>query len=421
MLQYGRSHGWVVASGLAVSFVAHGLAAAAPDAKVLAAAEACAPDARELLATLVAIDSGTRDLAGLAAMAAELAPRLEQLGATVELVPSTVDGLAPSLVATFAGTGRGRILLIAHMDTVFPHGAVAERPYRVVGDRGIGPGAGDDKQGIVTALCALRVLNEIAFRDFARIVLVVNSNEEIGSPGSRELIMAKARESDVALNLERGVPPDAVLVARKGSAVATIEIAGRAAHSGLEPEKGRNAVLEAVNQIEQLEKVLPNPALETTANVTVIQGGAANNVIPDRATVKVDVRAFSAAEFDRVERELARIAKNTKIPDVRVTTSLERGFPPWARSAATDALVQRAQGVYGEIDRALATVTVGSSADVSLAAAVGTPALDGLGALAGGAHGVDDYADLASIAPRTYLLARMLVELGREPPAGGPR
>ena len=166
-------------------------------------------------------------------------------------MPSTEADLAPSLVATFTGTGRGRILLIAHMDTVFQPGVAAQRPYQVVGDHGIGPGAGDDKQGIVTALVRVaRAPRNGLPRLREDRTLIVNSNEEIGSPGSRALIASLAREADAALNLERGVPPDGLVVARKGSATATIEIQGRAAHSGLEPEKGRNAMLEAVHQIE---------------------------------------------------------------------------------------------------------------------------------------------------------------------------
>jgi glutamate carboxypeptidase len=398
-------------------FILVGQVVAAPDAKVLAAVEACAPDARVLLGQLVGIDSGTSDIAGLAVLSAVLKPKFEQIGAAVESVASSVPSLAPSLVATFTGTGRGRILLIAHMDTVFQPGTAAQRAYKVVGDHGIGPGAGDDKQGIVTAHCALRALKETGYRDFATITLILNSNEEIGSPATRGLIAAKARESHAVLNLERGVPPDGVVVARKGSATATIEIQGRAAHSGLEPEKGRNAILEAAHQIA-LAGALANPALETTANVTTIQGGNATNVIPEHATIKVDVRAFSSAEFDRVEKELERMARDTVVPDVKVTASLSRGFPPWPRSESTDALLARAQRLYAEIDRTLQPIVVGSSADVSVAAETGTPSIDGFGSLAGGAHGVDDYADLASIVPRTYLLARMIMDLGRAPPDG---
>jgi glutamate carboxypeptidase len=389
-------------------------AAPRPDARVVAAVAAVEPGARALLGRLVDIDSGTGDLAGIDAMIALLQPEFEKLGATVDIVPSVPASLGNNLVATLAGTGRGRILLVAHMDTVFLHGTVAQRPYRVVGDHGIGPGAGDDKSGDVSALCALQVLQRIHYRDYARITVILNSNEETGSLGSQELIRLKSRDSDVVLNLERGVPPDGVLVSRKGSAVLRLDITGRAAHSGLEPDKGRNAALEAAHQALALGS-LADPAQQTTVNVDIIESGTKTNVIPAQATVIADVRAFSTAEFDRVERQAAELATHTTIPDVTVRTSMERSFPPWPHLPTTDALFARAQRVYAGIGGTLTPVTVGSSSDVSLAAGVGTPAIDGLGIRGGGAHSVDDYADLASIRPRLYLLVRLIMDLGHDP------
>jgi glutamate carboxypeptidase len=388
--------------------------AAGVNINVMKAVQACEPDARALLKQLVQIDSGTADAQGVNAVGAVLKTELEHIGASVQIAPATIGAVGNNVVATFTGTGKGRILLIAHMDTVFPHGTVASRPYAIVGERGVGPGAGDDKSGAVTAVCALRVLHQIHFHDYARITLILNSNEETGSLGTRDLIRAKAKESDVAINLERGVPPDGVEITRKGSAVITIEVSGRAAHSGLEPEKGRNAVVEASHQAMELG-TLGNPAKETTVNVTLIEGGSAINVIPDHATVKADVRAFTPEEFDRVENGLKKLAANTVVPDIKVNASMMRNFPPWPRATSTDALLARAQGVYAEIGRKLTGVAVGSSADVAFAAETGTPSIDGISMLGGGAHSVEDYADLSSIVPRVYLLARMLMSLGHTP------
>jgi glutamate carboxypeptidase len=387
---------------------------ARPDTRVLAGAKSCEPKARALLQQLVEIDSGTSDVAGVTAMGAILTGELQQLGAKVESVPAAVPGLGNNIVATLTGTGKGHILLIAHMDTVFPHGTVAQRPYKVVGNLGIGPGAGDDKAGIVSAVCALRVLHDVSYHDYAQITLILNSNEETGSFGTRDLIRAKARMSEVAINLERGVPPDGLEVSRKGSGAITVEITGRAAHAGLEPEKGRNAILEAAHQAQQLVS-LANPAQETTVNVTMIQGGNAINVIPDHAVIKADVRAFTPEEFDRVERDLQKLAAQTIVPDTEVKASLVRSFPPWPRVASTETLLGRAQKLYAETGGKLVGVSVGSSADVAFAAETGTPSIDGLAILGGGAHGVEDHADLSSIVPRVYLLARMLMDLGHNP------
>jgi glutamate carboxypeptidase len=304
------------------------------------------------------------------------------------------------------------------MDTVFPRGTVAQRPYRVVGDHGIGPGAGDDKAGIVSAVCALSALHNINYRDYARITLILNSNEETGSVGTRDLIRAKTKESDAVINLERGVPPDGLEITRKGSAVITVEIIGRATHSGLEPEKGRNAIVEASHQALKLGS-LADSAKMTTVNVTMIEGGNAINVIPDHAVIRADVRAFTPEEFDCVETGLEKLAGDTTVPEVQVKASMTRKFPPWPPSASAEALLTHAQKLYAEIGLHLAAVPVGSSADVALAAETGTPSIDGVAILGGGAHGVEDYADLSSIVPRVYLLTRMLMDLGRNPSIPG--
>jgi glutamate carboxypeptidase len=391
-------------------------ARAAANAELMAAVRACEPDARALLEQIVSIDSGTGDAEGLDNVGAILTRELLMSGVKVDAIPAEPPAVGHNLVATATGTGRGKILLIAHMDTVFPHGTVAQRPYRVVGNQAFGPGAGDDKQGSIAAICALRALKQTGFHDYARITLIVNTNEETGSFGTRALIHEHAKASDVAINLERGVPPDAVLLARKGAALVTLEITGRAAHSGLEPEKGRNAVIEAAHQALELGK-LADPSRETTVNVTVLQGGGAFNVIPDHAIVKADVRAYTTDEIERVEKGVRKLATQNIVPDIRVAVSMERTFPAWPRAASTDALLKRAQAVYAELGRTLTGVQVGSSADVALAAETGTPSIDGFGILGDGAHGTEDHADLDSIVPRVYLLARMLMELGRDPPA----
>ena len=181
---------------------------ARPNQPILDAVEACGPDARALIEQLVAIDSGTGDVEGLERVGAIYAAKLRQLGAEVREVPSVAPAVGNNIVATFTGTGRGRILLIVHMDTVFQRGDVAERMPHWEGDRYIGPGAGDDKSGGVTALCALGALRATGFRDFARIDLLLNASEEGGSIGSRDLIHTLARAADVTINLERGVPTD---------------------------------------------------------------------------------------------------------------------------------------------------------------------------------------------------------------------
>jgi glutamate carboxypeptidase len=390
-------------------------AAAAPNAPLLAAVQACGPGARALEEKVVGIDSGSADRAGVDAVGAVFAAELRALGATVKAVPSAPGGSwGDNLVATLAGTGKGRILLIAHMDTVFSPGDVARLKPHWQGETYIGPGAGDDKSGGVTAICALKALTATGYKDFARIDLLLNATEEIGSPGSKALIAAMAKDADLAINLERGVPADKMVIARKGAATLTFAFAGRAAHSGLEPEKGRNAALEAA-RVALLLGALADPAKQTTVNVDILQGGDKTNVIPDKAMLKADVRAFSAAEFDRVEAAAAAIAMKPAIDGVTITSSLARSFPPWPRLPAAEAMLARANRLYAELGRKLEATVVGSSADSSLAAAAGAPTLDGFGMEGEGAHSVDDQAHFDTLTPRAYLLARMLMDVGHAP------
>lgn len=391
-------------------------AAAEPNRELLAAVEACNPQAKQLIEQLVAIDSGSGDAEGLAQVGALYVAQFEALGAQVRRVPPTAPAIGDNIVATFTGAGRGRILLISHMDTVFSRGAVAASHPHWQGEHYVGPGAGDDKSGGVTAVCALGALRKLAFRDFARIDVMFNASEEIGSPGSRELIQALARDADVAINLERGVPTDAALTGRKGSAVLTLQFTGRAAHAGLEPEKGRNAALEAARVALQLG-ALADAARGTSVTVTLLSSGDKTNVVPDHATLKADVRAFVPEEFDRVEQAAAQLAAKPAIDGVSIVSELNRGFPPWPHIASTDALLARANVLYAELGRSLRGVSVGGAADVALAAQTGTPAIDGFGMEGGGAHGPDDYADFASLTPRAYLLARFLMDLGAAPPS----
>ena len=388
---------------------------AKPDHRILAAVESCTPGARTLLEQVVAVDSGSGDAEGLAKVGAIFSARLRALGATVRQVPSVPPGVGDNIIATFKGSGAGRILLIAHIDTVFDRGAVAKRPPRWEDQHYFGPGAADDKGGGVTAICALSALRTTGFRDFAQIDLLLNASEEPGSPGSRDLIRAMARDADVTINLERGQPTDKAVIGRKGRALLTMAFTGRAAHSGLEPQNGRNAALEAAHAALELSK-LGDPALETTVTVTILSGGDKINVVPDHASISADVRAYSLAEFDRVKQGAAQIAATPTISGVGITSRLDMDFPPWPRAASTDQLLARANRLYGEIGRSLTGVAVGSSADVAFAADSGKPAIDGFGMEGAGAHGPDEFADFATLSPRAYLLARMLMDLGRNPP-----
>ncbi|MGY4816383.1 M20/M25/M40 family metallo-hydrolase [Pseudomonas chlororaphis subsp. piscium] len=366
-------------------------------------------DALKLLEHLVNIDSGSGYEAGLNQVSDIAIAELKKLGASIEKVPNGAAG-GSHVLATLKGTGKAKILLMAHMDTVFKEGTAAERPFRIQDGRAYGPGVMDDKGGIVAGIYALKVLDNLKFKDYAQITFLLDASEETGSEIATDLIKKTAKAHDVTLNLEPGRPADGLVVWRKGSATALVEVKGKAAHAGVAPELGRNAAMEAAHQILQLGK-LGDEAKKTTINFTVLKAGDRTNVIPDQALAKADVRAAVPEEFDRIEQDLARVSANKLIADTEVKTSLQRGLPPMPQTEKSDALVAMAQGIYGELGRKLTIEGSGGAADSSLSAGVGTPTLDGFGIVGGNIHTPEEYAEVDSVAPRIYLLARMIMEL----------
>ncbi|AVR95575.1 glutamate carboxypeptidase [Pseudoduganella armeniaca] len=399
-------------AGMAIVIMS-GACAAAPDAALLAKAEQHKAPALALLQKLVDIDSGTFSAKGLDDVGAIAAAELARLGAKVETFAAT-PALSKNLVATLDGKGKGRILLVAHMDTVFGDGTARAHPFRLEGKRAYGPGIMDDKGGIVIGVHALAVLREQGFDDFKRITVLLNTNEETGSHGTRTLLERLARQHDVVFNLEPGRPADGLVVSRKGSGDIELAVRGKAAHAGVAPKQGVNAALEAAHQMVQLSQ-LGDEAKQTTVSWTVIKGGERSNVIPDQATAQADVRVMQPEEFDRVERDMRRIAAKQLVPEAQVGITLKRSFPPMPPSPKTDALARAATAIYAELGRKLTLESSGGAADSSLAFAAGVPTIDGLGIVGGGIHTAEEYAEVDSIAPRIYLLARLIRQFGKDP------
>ncbi|MBS7847456.1 M20/M25/M40 family metallo-hydrolase [Pseudomonas fluorescens] len=400
----------LLAATLALSFAMPAYSAE-PHKQIQADAEQYKTEALKLLERLVNIDSGSGYEPGLPQVRDIAVDELKQLGFTIELVPDKAANNS-HVIATLKGTGKARILLMAHMDTVFKEGSAAERPFHIKDGRAYGPGVMDDKGGIVAGIYALKVLKNQGFKDYAQITFLLDASEETGSDAASDLIRKTAKAHDVTLNLEPGRPADGLVVWRKGSATAVVEVKGKAAHAGVAPELGRNAAMEAAHQILQLGK-LGDEEKKTTINFTVLKAGDRVNVIPDQATAKADVRAALPEEFDRIEKDLARVSANKLIPDTEVKTSLLRGLPPMPQTPESDKLVAIAQGIYGELGKKLTIEGSGGAADASLSAGVGTPTLDGFGIVGGNIHTPEEYAEVESVAPRIYLLSRMIMELSK--------
>jgi glutamate carboxypeptidase len=404
-------------AAMSTAFIAlsgYGVAAGRND-KVYEAVEASRPFALDLLRKIVNIDSGTGDVEGGAKVEAVLRAQLVQLGADVKIEPAEAAGLPDNLVAVFRGTGKGKILVIAHVDTVFGPGTAAARPFSMDKERAHGPGVGDEKAGVVNAVAALKILHDIGFKNFATITLLLDDSEERGSPGSTQLIKRLAREHDVEFNMEPGDPPDALTVWRKGSSGIHILVKGRAAHAGMAPQDGRNAAVELLHQLNALQGAFPISGNGITVNVTVLRAGERNNIIPDQAEAILNVRYRKAEDFDSVLAKVEAGARNTQVPDTSVSVTHDPAFPPLTENAQIDALAARARAIYAEIGKTVELSGNGGASESALAMSEGTPALDGLGYVGGDFHTDHEWIDLNSVTPRLYLFTRLLMELGAKP------
>jgi glutamate carboxypeptidase len=395
----------VVSSLAAVSF-------AAPGQALLARAKHLQEDLLQDLETLVNIDSPSGYGAGSEKIMMVLSEKLRVLGGKAEIL-AVPKGAGYNLVATFPGTGKGRILLMAHSDTVFKVGTVAERPFNIANGKAYGPGVADDKGGIVAGLYAMKLLQERGFKDYRLITFLINCDEEIGSPSSRELIKNLAREHDYVICLEGGRQNDGVVNWRKGTGRIVVEVKGRASHAGSAPESGVNALLELAHQVLQLKK-LEDKEKKTTLSFTVFQSGDKLNVIPDYAVARADMRALYPEEFARVEKAGLEIIKNKLYPESEVKLTLTIGRPAFHPNEKTEALIAKARGIYQEIGRSLKVVGSGGASDGNYTALMGTATIDSMGLVGGKGHTADEYIDIDKIPSRLYLLTRMVMELGAQ-------
>jgi glutamate carboxypeptidase len=393
-----------------------GAAAAAPDPKVWAAVEAARPGQLDLLRQIVDIDSGTGDAAGADKIQAILSTRLKAIGADIQLSPSEAPGLGDNQVAVFKGTGKGRILIIAHIDTVFGPGTAAQRPFRMAAGRAYGPGVSDEKGGVVEAVTALTLLHDLGFHDYAKITLLLETSEEVGSPGTRKLIDTLVHQNDVELNMEPGDPPDVLTVWRKGSETVTITVHGRAAHAGINPQDGINAATELVHQLAAVDP-FPHSGPAVTVNLTTLKAGTRSNVIPDFAEAQINVRVRRDDQIQGVNDAFAAQAKTRAVPGAQVEVTTSPAYPPLPDNAATLALAKRAEAAYATLGLTLGEGGNGGSSESALAAEAGTPTLDGLGPVGGGFHADQEYLLLNTIAPRLYMLVELIEQLGARPPS----
>lgn len=430
-LSSGRRLALALLSSLALATPLAGLAEpVAPSLEALRAQAAKEkPALVQTLKELVEIESGSADREGLDRIAALIAQRLQALGGQVELLEppaaevyrmfDTPEQIGRIVKASFRGRGERKILLLAHMDTVYPRGMLAQQPFRIEGDKAYGLGIADDKQGVAMVLHAVAALRALGVQDWGLLTVLINGDEEISSPASRQTITRLGAEHDVVLSFEGGGGPsgaDHLRLATSGIAAANLLVKGRASHAGAAPERGVNALYELSHQLLQARD-LSDPAVGRQVHWTLARGGIVRNMIPPAAEASADIRVDRVADFDGVESALRERIKNKLLPESEVSLTFERRRPPLQASAAARTLAAHVARLAAEQSLPLVVheKPSGGGTDAAFAAlATRAPVLEGLGLRGFGAHTTNaEFVQIDAIEPKLTLVLRLIVDLAQ--------
>ena len=370
---------------------------------LLAACDADLPWLLDVVGSLVRQESPSTDKTAVDRCGAEVAGRLTDLGAAATRIASEHAG---DHVRAEFGEGAGQLLVLGHLDTVWPVGQLERMPLRVEDGRLYGPGVYDMKAGIGLAMLAIRTLVRLNLAPSRRVVLLFTSDEETGSVTGRPLVEAEADRSAEVLVVEPPLPGGGVKTSRKGVGAFRIEARGVAAHAGIEPGKGASAIREIAHQIVDLDG-LQDPSAGLSLNAGVIAGGTRANVVAEHAHVDVDVRVSTMADARRISERLAQLRPHVPGVSLVVTGGINR--PPLERTAAVGELYARARAVAADMGRDLQEGGTGGASDGNFTAARGVPTLDGLGAIGDGAHALNEHILVDALPWRAALLAGLML------------
>jgi glutamate carboxypeptidase len=367
------------------------------------------------LERLVNLDCGSYTRDGVNEVATWAAAFLARLGGDVTRHPDPDGVLGDTVEAVFHGEPGGpRALLIGHMDTVFPEGTAAARPLAIRDGIAKGPGVTDMKSGFLTLLHGLEATLAAGPLPFERLTVIANPDEEIGSPASTPHIERVARASDVAFSLECARANGDIVSSRKGTGDYVITVNGRAAHAGVEPEKGRSAILAAAHLAIGLHELTGRwPGV--TCNVGVIEGGIRPNVVAERAILQVDLRAVDRTAMEAADAAIRELAAAPAVPDVTIDVELRHRHWPMEKLPRSGRLVELTQGLAADLGFDVRDAATGGASDANTTAGLGVPSLDGLGPIGGMDHSPEEWLDVTSIVPRTTLFAALLLATGRDP------
>lgn len=360
------------------------------------------------LTELCAIDAPTYYTAGIEQVLDWVKRYVQERNWQVQDWPDEQTG-GGLIISVPGGTPTGpRALLVTHLDTVYPVGTASERPVHLLDDRYIGPGVSDNRGGLLSALYALSALQAThLLAPFGRVSLVCCPDEEVDMRVATAMLEAFAPSYDLALVIEPARENGAIVNQRKGSAVYVLEVLGRAAHAGIEPHKGAHAILALAQQVVALQ-ALNGLRPGITVNVGVIEGGTTENVVPERARARIDVRMIEAEDDSFIHSALEQIALSPYVPGTTASLTRELWFPPLSPNPSIIALTELAQQCADELGFVLQYEATGGISLANILAGYDLPVLDGLGPVGGLEHSPGEYMQVSSIVPRISLLCLLL-------------
>ena len=418
-----KMHHVLAAAALAAAIPA----IAQPVQPVLSAVQAQKQAYLDTLRDLVNIESGSDDREGLDRISQLIYDKLKALGGEVEFVEPGSDAyrmhdtppkIGRMVHATFKGSGTKKVLLIGHMDTVYRRGMLARQPFRVDGDKAYGLAISDDKQGVALIIHAVATLKQLGFSDYGTLSVLINADEEISSPGSRTMLAKLGAEHDVTMSFEATrVNSDKLSLATSGVGSALIHVKGKASHSGSGPERGINALVELANQILLMKDLGPRGPGYQMNWTGAKAGSGSHNVIPESAEAHADVRVERADGFDRMEEAIKERMPKQIVPGAKVDLVFERRRPPLILNPGSVATANHAKAIYRELGKDLVvdSKAEGGGTDAAFAALnTKNAVIERFGAQGYGGHTADDeYILVASIEPRMYLAARMVMDIAQ--------
>ncbi len=365
-------------------------------------------DMIELLEELVNIDSGSYVKKGVDQIAAILEGKYREAGFVSTIKKEKKTG--NNLVLRHQDAKDPKIIIVAHMDTVFPEGTVEKRPFRIEGNRAYGPGVVDMKGSLVSVLYAIKALALVNASAIRNVEIVLNSDEEIGSSNSRKLIEHTARNKDYALIVEPGRKDGSIVSARKGGGRYTIKVKGTSAHAGVEHEKGRSAIEELAYKTIKLQK-LTKYQDGITVNVGMIEGGTSINTVASSATAGVDVRLIKMDQAPIIDKQIREICAVSDVEGTEIEVKGSISRPPMEKNSQSIQLLKIIKEAGKELGIEVKDTFTGGGSDGAFTSSMGIPTIDGMGPVGGNAHSEEEYLELNTFVERTLLLATVLTKL----------